>query len=54
MVRALAGLRCPLLGAAQARDVLESVLERFRQQYRFYIAGYVVMPEHVHLPNCFV
>ena len=41
--------RRPLLGTAAARDVFENVLERFRQRYRFYIAGYVVMPEHVHL-----
>jgi len=41
--------RRALLGTAQARDVFENVLERFRQRYRFYIAGYVVMPEHVHL-----
>ncbi len=41
--------RRPLLGTAQARDVFENVLERFRQRYRFYVAGYVVMPEHVHL-----
>lgn len=41
--------RRSLLGTAMARDVFENALERFRQRYRFYIAGYVVMPEHVHM-----
>jgi putative transposase len=39
----------PLLGAPRARDVFEQTLERVRQWYGFYVAGYVVMPEHVHL-----
>jgi len=37
------------LGAAAARDLFEEALERVRQRYRFVVAGYVVMPEHVHL-----
>ena len=41
--------RMPLLGMPQARDVFEQMLERVRQWYGFYITGYVVMPEHVHL-----
>jgi len=30
-------------------NLFESALERIRQKYRFVVAGYVVMPEHVHL-----
>jgi putative transposase len=37
------------LGTAAARDLFENALERSRQRYRFVVAGYVVMPEHVHL-----
>jgi len=37
------------LGAAAARDLFEDALERIRQRYCFVVAGYVVMPEHVHL-----
>jgi len=29
--------------------MIEHALERVRQGYRFYVSGYVVMPEHVHL-----
>src|ERR1017187_8753936 len=36
------------LGAA-ARDLFEDALERVRERSRFVVAGYVVMPEHVHL-----
>jgi len=32
-----------------ARDLFERALERARVRYRFCVAGYVVMPEHVHL-----
>ena len=38
-----------LLSSAKARDVSERELERVRQWYGFYVVGYVVMPEHVHL-----
>jgi putative transposase len=41
--------REPLLGTPEARDVFEITLEQVRQWYRFYVRGYVVMPEHVHL-----
>jgi putative transposase len=41
--------RMPLLSAPASRDVFLSVLEKTRQKYEFEIAGYVVMPEHVHL-----
>jgi putative transposase len=41
--------RDPLLAEPRARDVFEQTLERSRLWYGFYISGYVVMPEHVHL-----
>ena len=41
--------RKPKLDTAQRRCVFEMALERTRVQYRFVVAGYVVMPEHVHL-----
>jgi putative transposase len=48
--------RLPYLGSAEARSLLESALERIRKKYTFVVAGYVVMPEHVHLlvnePQC--
>jgi putative transposase len=37
------------LGRQAARDLFEDALERTRQRYRFVVAGYVAMPEHVHL-----
>ena len=41
--------RLRYLSTASARDLFEDALERVRQRYRFVVAGYVVMPEHVHL-----
>lgn len=41
--------RLPYLGSAEARDLYLDALERTRLRYRFVVAGYVVMPEHVHL-----
>ncbi|HTV54916.1 MAG TPA: transposase [Terriglobia bacterium] len=41
--------RLPYLGTAAARDLFESALERVRLRYRLAVAGYVAMPEHVHL-----
>jgi len=41
--------RAPLLSAPRARIVFEQNLERVRQWYGFFVSGYVVMPEHVHL-----
>ncbi len=41
--------RLPLLGRAQARDLLVAVLEQVRRPYHFVVVGFVVMPEHVHL-----
>ena len=41
--------REPLLATPQSRDTFEAELERVRRWYGFYVSGYVVMPEHVHL-----
>ena len=41
--------RAPRLASPHARDLFEQTFEDTRQWYGFYIAGYVVMPEHVHL-----
>ncbi len=41
--------RMPLLAKPQHRDLLLEVLESVRRRYHFVVAGYVVMPEHVHL-----
>ena len=37
------------LGSAEARTLFEAALERIRVRYLFVVAGYVVMPEHVHM-----
>ena len=41
--------RQPLLGTPQRRDLFLSVLEGMRIHYQFVVAGYVIMPEHIHL-----
>ena len=41
--------RLPHLGAAPARDAFERSLETMRRRYDFFVMGYVVMSEHVHL-----
>jgi len=41
--------RKPLLGTSRARDLFVKMLGEVREQYAFLLAGYVVMPEHVHL-----
>lgn len=41
--------RDPLLSDPRSRDLFEHTLERVRQWYGFFICGYVIMPEHVHL-----
>jgi putative transposase len=41
--------RLPLLSTAAARDVFVSALRVMRERHGFLLAGYVVMPEHVHL-----
>jgi putative transposase len=41
--------RLPLLGSVRARNVFVKILGEVRDRYGFVLAGYVVMPEHVHL-----
>jgi putative transposase len=41
--------RSRLLCTPQNRDLFLEVVERVLRRYRFMVAGYVVMPEHVHL-----
>ena len=41
--------RMQLLDSPEARETFEHKLERVRRWYGFYVTGYVVMPEHVHL-----
>jgi putative transposase len=41
--------RLPYLNTASARELFERSLEAMRRRYKFVVAGYVVMPEHVHL-----
>jgi putative transposase len=41
--------RLQYLGTPAVRDLFEDALERTRLRYRFVVAGYVVMPEHIHL-----
>jgi putative transposase len=41
--------RLPLLGSVRARNTFVKILGEVRDRYRFALAGFVVMPEHVHL-----
>jgi putative transposase len=41
--------RRPYLNTVAARQIFETCLESIRRRYQVVIAGYVVMPEHVHL-----
>ena len=41
--------RLALFRSDHARQVFEITLEQVRRWYEFYVFGYVVMPEHVHL-----
>jgi putative transposase len=41
--------RQPYLEPVAAMELFEDALERVRRRYLFVVAGYVVMPEHVHL-----
>src|SRR5262245_19917046 len=41
--------RRPLLGSAHARNLFVKILGEVRERFRFWLIGYVVMPEHVHL-----
>jgi putative transposase len=41
--------RCAFLGTAPSRHAFVQALQEVRARYGFSLAGYVVMPEHVHL-----
>ena len=41
--------RQPWLSTARRRDLFLVVLERMRRRYQVVVAGYVIMPEHIHL-----
>ncbi len=41
--------RLPYLAGPLAKQTFEEILETLRKRHGFYIAGYVLMPEHVHL-----
>jgi putative transposase len=41
--------RQSLLGTPRRRDLFLTVLEQVRRRYHFVVAGYVIMPEHIHL-----
>jgi REP element-mobilizing transposase RayT len=41
--------RQPYLSTVAAMELFEDALERVRLRFLFAVAGYVVMPEHVHL-----
>ncbi len=41
--------RIPLLRTIRARNVFVKALGAIRDRYKFFLVGYVVMPEHVHL-----
>lgn len=41
--------RLPLLAHSSSYTIFEQELEKVRQRYNLVIAGYVLMPEHVHL-----
>ena len=44
--------RRPLLGTGRRRDTFLRVLNEVRERYQFWVVGYVVMPEHIHLLIC--
>ena len=41
--------RFPYLGDNRSRTVFLDTLETLRERHRFFVFGYVLMPEHVHL-----
>lgn len=41
--------RSPSLAQREGYSIFEHQLEMVRQRYKFVVAGYVLMPEHVHL-----
>lgn len=42
--------RLPFFASERRRDVLLNILREVRDRYDFALLGYVVMPEHIHLP----
>jgi REP element-mobilizing transposase RayT len=43
--------RQPFLGSARRRDYFLKIFEEVRQKYDLVVWGYVVMPEHFHVPR---
>src|ERR1035441_1682645 len=41
--------RLPFLASPHTKQTFEEILEILRKRHHFYITGYVLMPEHVHL-----
>ena len=41
--------RRPLLGTARRRDAFLRIQNEVWERYQFWLVGYVVMPEHIHL-----
>jgi len=41
--------RRPLLGTPWRRDAFLRILDEVRKRYQFFLVGYVVMPEHIHV-----
>jgi putative transposase len=41
--------RLPLLRSARSKNLFAKILGQVRDRYEFRLAGYVVMPEHIHL-----
>jgi putative transposase len=39
----------PYLARPSAKHLFEEALERTRRRYDFFVIGYIVMPEHIHL-----
>ena len=39
----------PVLGTPESRNAFQHILEETRKKHTFYILGYVIMPNHVHL-----
>ena len=41
--------RRPYLNTPRSKDLFERALEKMRLRYDFFVTGYVLMPEHVHI-----
>ena len=41
--------RLPLLGTVRARNLLVKELRKVREEYGFFLVGYVIMPNHLHM-----